>query len=161
MSKDEGRPLLHMTDDQLTRLIDSLRQAPPPPEATEEEKFKAIEKMAAERPLFPEFKHGRVKSRTGATFVPRIVASRTHPKGRVVDLLEYQYPDGVDVPQDMGGLAPTGMAISHTGEGGFRYTTRYKQWRYETFYRKDLTDYVGSDASALPPAIETPSKAAE
>ena len=155
--------VLQVTEDQLASIIEkvvaAVRPPAPPPPLSEEEQFHALQRMASERPLPKEFPWGRIKSHTGATFTPRVVASRKFPKGRVVELQDYAHPDGTDryqVPedqpgQDTGGLVPIGKTIG---------TLQWKQWKYETFWKADLAYWIGRDAAMLPPG-ERASVAAE
>lgn len=157
MPKEEN---IVLTREQFAELIAAMRAPAPPPPPNEEEQFAQLQKMASERPFPPDVPWGRVLSPTGATFVPRVIPSKAHPKGRVVELLEYTYPEGVDRHQSDGGLVPDGHPILVTNKAGQMQSADYKQWRYLTFWRQDLTTYVSKDAGLLPPVIST-SQAAE
>jgi hypothetical protein len=90
---------------------------------------------------------------TGATFVAVVAYSRTFPAGRVLDLRDYTFPDGVDrhepspleiernngVMPEGGGKVPTGMLMKHP-DG--TETVAYKQWKYETFSLADRRLYA-------------------
>ncbi len=90
---------------------------------------------------------------TGATFVAVVAYSRTFPHGRVLDLRDYTFPDGIDrhepspleiernngVPPENPGRVPTGMQMKNV-DG--RETVAYKQWKYETFSLQDRRIYA-------------------
>jgi hypothetical protein len=72
----------------------------------------------------------------------------------VVELLEYTHPAGIDIPQDQGGLAPNGIGVkTRNGSGLALESPQYKHWKYTTFWRRDLAEYVGGDAALLPSPI--------
>lgn len=81
----------------------------------------------------------------GATFKARVVASRTFPSGRVLDLVDYAYPADIET-------RIRGMSVRDTKSGG--YTIQFKQWRFETYDQADRRQYVGKAASRLPKSGE-------
>ncbi len=143
------------TDEQLTRLIEALRPSvvvPKPPTFGENDAaWEAKQDEIWQRPKPKRIPHARVKSRTGATFVPIVVESRAFTNGRVTGLDDYRHPEGVETPQQFGGLVPDGKEIGYKTESGQLVSSpQYKQWRYDTFWKRDLQDYVGFDAALLP-----------
>lgn len=159
----KAEEMITLTREQFAELLAAVRPAPAPKPPDDEEQFARLQKMASERPFAPDIPWGRVLSPTGATFIPRVIPSKTHPKGRVVDLLEYTHPEGVDRHQSDGGLVPDGHPILVTNKAGQMLSADYKQWKYTTFWRQDLNTYVGKDAGLLPPVIapSSTSQAAE
>lgn len=71
---------------------------------------------------------------TGATF--DMVVCR----GIATDLPNYTYPEGVEKHQTEGGLVPNGQSIKDVHG---QYTTEYKQWRWDEFWKADLNFFVG------------------
>jgi hypothetical protein len=145
--------MVTMTEEQFQALITAVRPAPPPPALSEEEQFHALERLASERPTLKEIPQQRVRSRTGATFIPRVVCSRPFPKGRVVELLEYTHPEGLDRRIEEGGLVPDGLLPGKEGQSARGNPIQFKQWKYTNFWKRDLETYVGSSAEFLPPPI--------
>lgn len=78
---------------------------------------------------------------TGASFNARCVASRTYPEGSVVEMLDYAYPVGIDVPKAQGGLYPYPEDTMHAdpafGNPPGTKSAKYKVWLYDSFYRTD------------------------
>lgn len=72
---------------------------------------------------------------TGCTFKCKLMASRTSAQGRVIDLEEYTYPEGVDVPQSQGGKMPDGHLKAPP--------EKHAHWKYWEFMRRDLGEFVG------------------
>ena len=68
-------------------------------------------------------------STTGSTFTAKI-----DHNGRVVDLLDYTWPDGVDVGADSGGLCPSGYTI------GSKF---HDHWKWTDFRQADINTFVG------------------
>lgn len=99
----------------------------------------------------PEEEHACESPATGATFKARVIRSRSFPKGRVVELLEYTEPAGYDVHTSDGGLVPDGVPI-RSKEGSF--TPQFKMWRYQTFWRRDLSEFVGKPFASYISATE-------
>lgn len=78
---------------------------------------------------------------TGASFVATHAASK---KGRrMVQVHEYWYPEGVNEAAHKLGLA-------RVDKGG-KESMRFKQWRWETYYRADLRAFVGAILNPLLP----------
>lgn len=71
---------------------------------------------------------------TGATFNARVIASRTYPGGRVIDLPDYVHPPGADISIHDGGMVPAGMTIG---------SQDHKAWKYNEVWKRDLKDLVG------------------
>jgi hypothetical protein len=155
--------LITLTEEQFHQLLTAARPpAPPEPPSLDERHEQFVKAQQEDRPIHKEFAWGRVVSdETGASFVPRVVQSRGYPKGRVVELLDYQYPAGIDRHVNEGGLVPLGLPIANkSSTGDLAYTPQYKQWRYTDYWQSDLRRYVGRDAARLPPSVDS-SKAAE
>lgn len=72
---------------------------------------------------------------TGSSFRARIRAD-----GRVLELLEYAYPDGIDKHESDGGRVPNGSPI-YNANGKFE--AHYLQWRWSEFWYADLRAWVG------------------
>lgn len=70
-----------------------------------------------------------IESQTGAKFDAKI---DHHDK--VVDLLHYTLPDGVDLSVDAGGLAPAGYPIG---------SVNHKHWKWTSFLQADINLFVG------------------
>lgn len=88
--------------------------------------------------------------RTGSTFTAVIAPSRTYPDGRVVDLIDYRYPD--DIASRVKGMPITNPNTTGDptapGRGGL--TVQFLQWRYETYDKADRGAFVGESARFLP-----------
>jgi len=97
---------------------------------------------------------------TGATFTLHVHASRKHSDGVITALHNYKHPPGsftyeqrtADGEPLNNGLVPQGMPILRDETVGVAIgqeppaemlDDHYKQWRYETFYKKDLSYYIG------------------
>lgn len=100
-----------------------------------------------DRPLPPEELVECASPITGATFTARLIASRTYPAGRVIELLEYTRPAGWDRHKVDGGLVPDGMEMVSQFRPG-KPDALYANWVRKTFWEKDLEVLVGR---ALPP----------
>lgn len=101
-----------------------------------------IDKMRGkDRPLPHEFLVPCKSPLTGATFNARCVVSRTYPDGSVVEMLDYEYPAGVDVPKVNGGLYPypedTMYADPAFGNPPGTKSSKYKVWLHASFYQTD------------------------
>jgi hypothetical protein len=90
---------------------------------------------------------------TGSTFKARCVQSKTYPDGRIVEILDYTFPDGIDVPKDDGGLCdmPREKMFVQREDGEFTHdlTKPYLYWRYQNFWAKDWNELSGQPASFL------------
>jgi hypothetical protein len=75
---------------------------------------------------------------TGASFRAKVVESKMTPLGRVIDLEDYTWPDGVDVPVSQGGLMPDAhlRAPAET----------HAHWKYWEFMRRDLNEFASGKA---------------
>ena len=97
---------------------------------------------------------------TGATFVLHVIVSRKHPEGVITALHEYKHPPGTFtheqrssdgeplndglVPQGMPILRDEGISVAVGQEPPHEMLSPpFKQWRYETFYKKDLAYFIG------------------
>ena len=78
---------------------------------------------------------------TGATFWARVVESKGFPQGRIIELLEYKHPAGVDKHEIDGGRVPSGLPIGRPDNG--HPTPEYKHWLWEEFWLRDLKSFVG------------------
>ena len=90
---------------------------------------------------------------TGATFKARCVMSRAYPAGRVVEVVDYVHPEGVDVPRDEGGLCdmPREKMFIQREDGEFTrdVTKPYLYWRYQHYWAKDWNELSGQPVSFL------------
>jgi hypothetical protein len=71
---------------------------------------------------------------TGCSFRAKIMASRATPLGRVIDLEDYAWPAGIDVPVSQGGLMPDGH-LSAPPE-------THQHWKYWEFLRRDMAEFA-------------------
>lgn len=95
-----------------------------------------------------------VNPRNGASFTAVIVPSRVWKEGRVVNLIDYQYPEDLAERaikagkpihrQQFGGGDPR--------HGKMGLTETFLQWRYETYDQADRKAFVGESPSLLPVA---------
>ena len=95
---------------------------------------------AAEAGAEYETKHRREHRRSiasGATFVAVIAPSTTFPAGRVIRLEDYEHPASAFEHEPAGDI-PHGLELSQS-----------KQWRYDRYWKHDLTSLVGKDAGWL------------
>lgn len=74
------------------------------------------------------------RTHQGSTFIAEIAYSRTFPSGRVLDILDYRFPDGAErseptpeeldrlngVPPENPGLVPTGVKIGSAAHKEFK-----------------------------------------
>jgi hypothetical protein len=77
---------------------------------------------------------------TGSTFTARVAKSRTSPEGRIVGLDGYTHPAGADKYISDGGDVPDGFPIF---DANGKLTPLFKQWKWETYWQRDLRDFVG------------------
>lgn len=95
---------------------------------------------------------------TGSTFQARIVESRGWPQGKVVDLVDYTHPDGIDKHVADGGIVPDGLNIRIGADRAGKaklpdgteitisvgdFTPEYKMWKYAEYWKRDLVEFVG------------------
>ncbi len=71
---------------------------------------------------------------TGSRFNAKLMESRSTPLGRVVDLENYEFPAGIDVAQQDGGLMPDAHIASPPEV--------HAHWKYWEFVRRDLIEYA-------------------
>lgn len=123
----------------------------PAQQLTEEEAFaKALRRDTADRTP-PTLRREPRVTEDGVRFTAVIAPSRRYKAGIVVNLEDYQYPEDAETKVAKDGQTPNGLQIKKpNGE----YTQQFKQWRWVTFYQRDLKAYVGRDASLLPRASE-------
>jgi|HubBroStandDraft_1064217.scaffolds.fasta_scaffold61257_2 hypothetical protein len=98
-----------------------------------------------------------VSAITGAAFVAVVAKSRPYPQGRVTRFATYTMPEGWDVLcasneliERNGGAAPPGYGLMP--QGMTAGDEAHKNWTYQTFARRDLSQYVGKP---LPPGVPT------
>lgn len=74
------------------------------------------------------------RTQQGSTFIAEIAYSRTFPSGRVLDIIDYRFPEGAErneptpeeidrlngVPPENAGLVPTGVAIGSAAHKEFK-----------------------------------------
>jgi hypothetical protein len=92
---------------------------------------------------------GCVSHVTGSTFSAEI------QHGRVVNLLDYRHPAGIDKHENEGGVIPNGFPILKT-DG--QPTKEYKQHVWETYLQTDLRTFVGKP---LPGYVKAPARMAD
>lgn len=94
---------------------------------------------------------------TGATGIAHVVESKKFPNGRIVSIGSYTHPAEAYVYEDQGGKVPNGFPMwsghprtipegQEPQQGDLNQG--FLQWRYETFYRADLRQYVGKEIRA-------------
>lgn len=169
---DKGSSTVTLTQEQFDQLLAAARggssaqevavavarEFQKPQIGTAEERFEAFRKELKPEPAPSEMAEILVDCRshvTKATFRARVVASRTFPAGRIVELVDYKRPSGWDVPKSSGGLVPDGMTIlkdnaNPSDMNPEKYTPQFLDWAWGTFWKVDLVEYVGK---ALPPYI--------
>lgn len=143
------------------RMIAAIESQARPNELTMAGLSEAAQKRLVSPPKPQQYRiiRGR-SSATEATFDMVVIASKAHPKGRVVRLEKYRHPKGIETHQAMGGRVPDGLQIraaqstgSEAGPDGEQrsitsgrsgYSLMYLQWRWEEFYQTDLRRLVGS-----------------
>lgn len=107
-----------------------------------------------------------VNPRNGAQFTAVIAPSRKWVEGRVVDLIDYKYPDdlltrygGKAFPEG-GGMGPKRDMIVHLAGGGTLqgpYNQDFLHWLWQEYGMADRKAFVGQSAKLLPttgPAVE-------
>ncbi len=94
-----------------------------------------------DRPPPPEFLVPCKSPLTGATFTARCVVSRTYPEGSVVEMLDYAYPDGIEVPKARGGLYPYPEDSMYEdpakGHPPGTKSGKFNVWLHANFYQSD------------------------
>jgi hypothetical protein len=146
ISKEELAEVVSTT---VKTVIESLKG---PPMGSPEERFDAFSKEIHPAPaVSTELVEKLVPCKsplTKATFVAKVVKSRTYPLGRVVELVDYRRPDKFDVQKVYGGLAPDGIEIlkpnaNENDVGASKYTDQFNKWAWAEFWQKDLNAFVG------------------
>lgn len=98
--------------------------------------YASILKAMRERPAPPEPEPVMcVSPITGSTF-----RARLRLDGRVLELLDYAYPEGIDKHEGDGGRVPNGSPI-YNANG--KFDSHYLQWRWSEFWYADLRAWVG------------------
>lgn len=90
---------------------------------------------------------------TGATFDAKVLRSRVHAEGRIVELHNYRHPMSIYKTVSNGGATPDGMPIFQHDTTIWTdldheppkqaLTVLFLQYRYEDFLKKDLRMIVG------------------
>jgi hypothetical protein len=70
---------------------------------------------------------------TGARWRAKIMDTRSSPLGRVIDLEDYVYPVGYDVPVSQGGKCP---------DEQLKDSARHAFWLYWEFQRRDRAEFA-------------------
>lgn len=149
MSKD-----ITLSEEQLaltirTAVQAALAAAPKPEKTPEQEWAEGRENAKQFDEHYAQFKRVACLSPlTRATFDAVIAPSSAFAAGRIVNFDNYRYPEGVDKPQDEGGLAPMAI-LEPDGIGGYKPTQQWRQWRYENFDLIDRRHFVGKSADVL------------
>lgn len=78
---------------------------------------------------------------TFSNFTARILKSRGFPKGRIVDLENYQYPPEAEMYVRDGGHVPDDTPIKDAKTGA--YDKAYMKWRAENYWIKDIREWNG------------------
>jgi hypothetical protein len=147
------REQLAKRDAQLDRMLAMLEARPAPAEVgsaiklTEDQNISAhvADLKGTNRPRPRERLLPFLSPESNATMLLRVIESKGYPDGRIVDLLEYTYPEGFDVYQHAGGLVPDGLQMTRPDNG--HKLPKYNQWLYDTFWKRDLNAYVGRPMS--------------
>jgi hypothetical protein len=136
-----------LTIEQLRTLIGEASRPGAPAQQNMDEMFEQHQRAMADA-------RGRVKKawylafvsqETRACGVAYVSVSRTHATGRVLSLPEYRFPEGHDRSVANGGLC----ALAELNDKNGQPTALYKQWKFTTFWQRDLRMFVGADASRL------------
>lgn len=138
-----------LTREQLQELISAVRPKDPeaPKAISMEEGFESHKRMmeeARKRVQVGWFQAFSSRD-TGAKGVAFVTESRRHPRGRVINLPHYEFPAGSDRTRANGGICDMERITDVNGKP----TNEYKQWRYSTFWKRDLQSYAGQDARRL------------
>lgn len=81
---------------------------------------------------------GCVSIITGALFDAIVI------NGKIVQIPNYQFPKGYDVPKLEGGLLPDGMSKGfYANDGTLVKDRQYKHYLWTNYWREDLRYYVG------------------
>jgi hypothetical protein len=111
-----------------------------------------------------------VRFPTGATAVANVVESSKFKGGRITSFTAYRHPPEAYAHEDEGGRVPTGFPIWRGGQAlniapdeepaNGSLDPVFLQWRYETFWKRDLTDFIGAELTAPlcaePEGMQTP-----
>jgi hypothetical protein len=96
---------------------------------------------------------------TDATFDAKLIESAKHPDGRIVELHGYTHPLAIYRTASNGGVCPDGFDIF--SQHGLVWTDlakeppkqaltpHFRQWRYETYYLRDMKMLIGTGMKAL------------
>ncbi len=115
-----------------------IAKATPSADRTPDEAF--AQTMRDQRPSGPALDVQRVPCKsenTEATFTALVL------RGTVIDLAEYTHPQGVEMEQQAGGLAPNGMPKKTKLNGSEISNPAYDQWLWETYWQADIRTYNG------------------
>jgi len=110
-----------------------------------------------DRPLPPEYLIQCKSPLTGSTFTARLQASRRHPGGRVIELLDYVRPEGWDRHKRDGGLVNDDTVMWSQFQPG-KPDPQYANWVRKTFWQRDAEALIGHPlapqwrADSTPPA---------
>lgn len=115
--------------------------------------YASVLKKMRERPSEPQPEPvACISPITGSSF-----RARCRPDGRVLELLDYKEPEGIDKHVSEGGLVPDGAPIK---DQNGRLDADYKQWRWTEFWFADLKAWIGKKMPAGM-AVQSEAKAAE
>lgn len=137
--------MIALTEEQFERLITAVaKPAAPPPPPTEEERTQAYVEQIRKgaREAHPLRRFACVSRLTECRFIAVVAPSRVHPGGRIITLQEYRYDDRYELHEKNGGRVPDGMTIRSRDQ---QPTKKYKQWKYERTWKKDLAYFSGAD----------------
>lgn len=133
MAKDDK---ITISAEDLEKLIDAKikasKQAEAPPE---EESFEDQLKRARgqNKPGAPVTYEECESPLTGSTFRAKIMASRSSPLGRVIDLEDYVCPPNAYIPVSQGGLCP---------DETIKDENRHSFWLYWEYRRRDVSEFA-------------------
>jgi hypothetical protein len=97
--------------------------------------------------------------RNGAEFKALVVPSNRWKEGRVVDLIDYRYPDDLEKrsskqvhPSGRHGGSKSHVVYPLVGGGGLAgpFLPEFLQWVYEFYGKADRNAFVGQSAELLP-----------
>jgi hypothetical protein len=139
MPKDEPKTVT-MDVDALKALIDAqvragIAEAQVKGKADEVDFDKAMKLVRGQdRPSDPITYEECVSPLTGSSFRAKIQTSRTSKQGRVIDLVDYTWPEKIDVPVSQGGMMPD-THLSAPAE-------THQHWKYWEFMRRDMNEFA-------------------
>ncbi len=145
MAKDspetDGKKMITMDLDTLNALI--AEKVSGALQTSIKDNLEPLEKRMAEAAALnalpqKEVSHACESLLTGSTFTARVVSSKSFPRGRIVDLLDYTHPASASIYQADGGQVPNGAPLDGIA---------YKMWKYNEFWKRDLLDLVGKPFS--------------